>query len=59
MTKELTQYQLFVMKKNNLEKKVQEYYNNTRQAAIAIQYALAVLVKNSFQHKIFLILPKN
>lgn len=53
MTKELTQYQLFVMKKNNLEKKVQEYYNNTRQAAIAIQYALAVLVKNSFSAQDF------
>lgn len=53
MTKELTQYQLFVMKKTNLEKKVQEYYKNTRQAAITIQYALAVLVKNAFSTQDF------
>ncbi|MGG5330357.1 hypothetical protein [Enterococcus sp. AZ163] len=53
MTKVLTQYQLFVTKRENLEKKIEEFYNDTKQTACVIQYALAIMVKNAFSTQDF------
>lgn len=44
---ELTQRQLFTMKRETLEKKVVTYYEATQNASAVIEYAVAIMVRNA------------
>ena len=45
--KPLTARQLFGVKKENLEKKVIDYYESTKNARSVVEYAVAILVRNA------------
>ena len=46
-SQKLNQRQIFGMKKENLAKKINQYYSETRDLASVLEYIVAILVRNA------------
>ena len=50
----LQERQLFQMKRESLEKRICQYYEDTQNADVVIEYGMALLVRNAMILSIFL-----